>query len=1642
VLRGPAQEESVASTPPRIHGPEDEEDSSTATRDRASLSDAETATRLPGGTRLPSKHRGADADVDAPTGDVGENERALRTAPNEALTADDEMPTIGRPSKAPVVRTSDHPSPLGTSLDHEHVSRWLDASKTRAFLARILFLEEEARALADATTRGRALVVISELCALVGDDERALAFAVEARDTAPHLPLAWRQARQLMPRGSETLADELDAEAAHSPTPSARAHATLLAADVLRTHSRGDAAVERWERACKLDPADTRAPIARAALALAQDDHTSGALRLAENSDLIAFDKAVATALRLRGIERPGAEVYDMPVTDGLRHIRVALATGDVVAAAHSAGELATVPEITQGALWLSAMLGAPHIASRRAAARALKTLASEGDVLARRQLAARGVELGDPELVATALSDGTPIPPAEGATLRMLTSKGSDAVAADIEALVASKALEPLADALSALTPSLAKEQDDADAVARSERVAGRPEAREQATLGRLLAAKASAAAVDRSLADIRSPRPASAAGVAIETAVRSRQWGELSEALSSLPRGDGGDAARHIAAAIVAERAENRERAKAAWGDAAKCARSDGLLRIAADMDNDLDLGEELLRVADAEPDGVASAILRLEAIARTSLPDAEQAVVLERAQRAAPSLGIGAFLAESIARRSGDLDEVLRWIQERRTYANDPMETALDSVREALLIADRDPELASTRLEEAHHARPDDVALRELYERLATNPPRDRGAWRERRAEASGGGESAGLLWIEAALEYERSGDAGAALRAARKAAEVGDRTLSIPLIERCEWSTGETKAQTEQLLALSKVEGAENAAARLEALERLAALEVLGKKDASASLPWHRSILETTPRHKPSLRFVEHALISEGKDDQLAPIFEQIALALDGTGGGETTAHAQHAARLRARDVTSDVASAGEHIHEMARLGAMQPEPSLWSLRALNAHARSEKDEQAILKTAVALLERTQRPAERAALSLRASEAAARLERTADARVFLEQAAKEDPGDVVTWGVLAEIRQRAGDARGAAEACESLGRTSVVREHQLLAWHDAAKIWNDEVKDGDRALGALEAAAEIDVTYADVFPRLSAIYADKRLDSELAHLLEKRLGTAADVDERVGLEVDLARALCEMGDLAKARASLANVLEQRPDHTTALVAMADLCEKEADWSGVEQALVRLARLLSDAAEQRAIYERLGELYAVHAPNLSRAEVAYREVLKRAPDDLSVFVKLVDIYKRQGDVSRAVEAQQEIVARSIDADTRLANLVDLAKIYEVTGRDPRRSEQVLDSARKEFPTSVVALRAMAEFYARQRQLPAMQILLDRAAGDARRSFAQGRFVPALFQVLHAAFELRGKRDAARVVAATLAAVEGENSELMGAEARAVDPRLDDLLAPETVSPALRTLLFQTGDALDAVAHIDLRSLRAAPLHPGTPIGASVGSVATVVGLGALQILVSPQLGRVAIPLASNPPTLLVGESLSKTKNERARIFVVVRALKMILSHASAMLRGSKDDVANLIAGLFSTFNPSFTARNVDARRVSDFARRIGPALPRNIDPTLGVLALEAAGMLRTQWAELAPAASAWANRVALLAVGDPNAALDAIAWSQNEDAAPTGSEERAAWIARNAEARELMTFSVTDAYSEARARLGLDR
>jgi len=190
--------------------------------------------------------------------------------------------------------------------------------------------------------------------------------------------------------------------------------------------------------------------------------------------------------------------------------------------------------------------------------------------------------------------------------------------------------------------------------------------------TLGRLLAANAPNLARDERVEAIPEPRPASAGGVAIETAVRGKRWAELTkhsracrpettpQATQPTSRPRSWPSARAIASA---RRSLGRG---GAWRSTERRNRAHRRRPRSRSRSR-----AELSRIATTCPTGrLCRASLRG---ARTEHPlDDEQATLLERVHRAAPTLGIGGS-SPSGSVADGAISTRCSLIQERRGYAN---------------------------------------------------------------------------------------------------------------------------------------------------------------------------------------------------------------------------------------------------------------------------------------------------------------------------------------------------------------------------------------------------------------------------------------------------------------------------------------------------------------------------------------------------------------------------------------------------------------------------------------------------------------------------------------------------------------------------------------------------------------------------------------------------------------------------------------------------------------------------------------------------------------------------------------------------------------------------------------------------------
>lgn len=1578
------------------------------------------------------------------------------TAKNEAPRDRDPAHLAGRTPSQPPPSTevaSSEPSrsivpipsrrpPRGAFLREEDASALLLRAQQRdAWVARAEWLRAEASALADFNRRARALLVVSELYAMAGEEAIARAVADEAREIAPSLPLPHRQARGLLAREGDWagVLEVLETESKSIPTPEARCHSALFGAEIARIiQSDDEGAKKRLDQAQRVVPEDPRAHVQRLAEALAAADPEDGApspltkVRIPDAPQLAPLAEAMRQVAAHRGLASTTEQAAGSSYAS-LLNVRAAIAAGDHAGTVSGIEGLARAESLAGGAGWLAAVLAAPIKETRARSIEALRgVLDGSHASAARRALAARAIELGDADAARAAMesTSSDAFSPADRIALVALTGGQRADVDPWLDTLLGDPELAPIASAASAAL-------GDPASASRVVFPAGGLRARTASTLGRAMAATGAGAAGLLRAAVLAfvdaAPEHGTARALALELDVDEGNGGKVARAVASFREDADGERERALAGALIAEVSGEIERAKAEYDHARTLdLASEAAVRASAAHVDGAAAARLLALHAQALEGGSRAAILLGEAALRLADAgdEAESGGLLRRAAELDPTLPFAFNLGERAARAGADRNDVVEWVRTRREASSDPLEQAYDLVREALILAEGEAGAAVPLLEQALRARPKDAALRDLYERLAPEPLADRAAWREERAAEAPPAEAARLA-LEAALELERTGDLEGAARCARLAIAAGENQLAPIVVYRAALAGHGAGDLVEALMPRARE--ASDPIERLETYERLAELDERGRGDAASALLWRRTILEDAPGHLPTLRLVAGSLLGSGRDDELEPITFELAKALD---GASAIAHAMLSARLRLRHGTWD------DTREPVEIAYRHEPRGIWALRQTAAHARAQGQHSLALEADRQLIERTQRPSEAATLSLRAAQSAVKAGLMDDALAFLGHAIELSPNHLAVHLEMAAVLEQTGNFPGAAASLEACASASASAEERALNLYKAAILWQDKASDIGRARAAFEGVVELDPSYGDVFPRLQAIYVAEGARAELAALLKRRLDAVTDPAERVEMEVLRGRALADIGDATAAKRALAAALEANPDHVEALAAFGDVSASEGDWSGAEQAWIRLARLVPDAARQAAIYLRLGEIYDEHLPNPERAELAYQEILKREPADVVARERLVALFQRQGDAPRAIEQQTLLINAAEAPEAKCVRTTELARIYEATG-DAKKAEVTLLQARKTWPKDEAALGALARFYQRNGQAPAANMLLERAVADARRALGTGRFEPYLFSTIATVAELRSRPDAARVARAAVAALDGTPADLDGAGVGAADVKLDDLLAPEVMTPAFRELLRLTGPLLDTAVPFDLAAVRGAPLPLQlASLGDLIGDLATGYDVHNLQVFVSSALGSVCVPVSAHPPVLLLGQGLVATDQDQVRVFLVHRALKILQSNTAAISRTAPIDLWPLLAAYLKAHSPSWAPQGVDAGKLTDYYGKITRTTgQRAVDPQVALLASEVIGSVGNRASTLNTVINGWGNRAGLLAVGDLNIALTGIAWAGGHaNAPPAAGKDRMTWIGRNAEARELVVFSVSDAYADARGQLGL--
>ncbi|NRA32853.1 MAG: hypothetical protein HRU17_05885 [Polyangiaceae bacterium] len=1500
------------------------------------------------------------------------------------------------------------------------------------------WFEAEAEAETDLDRRSRLLLAASELFAGCGDNAAAARTAQVSTQANRKNHLASRQVRTLaaVEADWDGVLRALEIESRTSPTAESKAHAAHMSAEIHRVlRDDSAAASKKLDQAQRALPADPRAPALKLALLLGADTKPAK-FRWPESALSEKFDAALEALAILRSPSL-GAP-HPLPIT-AFHQLRLALGKADIGAASTALEHLTQVPELRQGALWLNAALCAPTPGTRAKAIDSLNELLSlEPTAHVHRALAARAVEQGDYDRVQLALAasaqsdiEGKPVTheanePAcpfstvDRVALATLIGAGKDHLAAGLKELADQEGHRALASAI-AMGSQVEVDIPPVEAAVTSALALGRGLAQTESSehLPELLD-KFTSAEIDGQLAGV----------IGLELALATGNQDDLSKRLSTLASSQAessneGVGGRFLSASLQHARGQF-DKAQADY-EALLSSSVHGLTATRA-LANSSDATRlaQLLSDAGVGKDPIEQGLLNIEAALRLGAAEAspeESSALLADAAQMAPSLPFSYELGYLSARLAGDGPAALSWLRDRRKNSPDPSEQALDLVREALLVADDDQGEAAALLQSSTGIRPEDVALHELHERLSPSDGDNRASWRESAAEAAVDERTQERLRVEAALEFERRGDLASAARLARAGAALGSELGKISA-ERLAGADEHGRVLEQQLV--ESAARVKDPAARREIYERLQGLSANRGADEE-SLKWHAAILGEDPSALSALRALEKAKFSEGAIDDIAPVASTLARVL---GESEADAHA----RLGVLALGLDSTDARSLVEE-----ALARDPvALWALRAAVGQREGSPKQRRLANEMLST--RTDRELDRTALLLRASQSARSLGDHKEALDLVSSAVEISPDHIVALTEQAALLQELEQWEDAADCLEALAQSSHVEAHRIQHLLAAGELWLSRTEQAERGMAALERAVEAGDDSVAVFERLKKSYIDAGNQDKLATLLDQRIENCSDPVERIQLEISRGQALADIGDAGAARRALTSALDANPDHADALEVFANLCATDGDWRAAEQAWIRLARVLDEPARQAEMYMRLADLYFSDLPNPKRAELCYREVLKRQPGDVPATTKLVQIYGRLEEPQQAVELQLELLERSGSTDEKCERTVALASVYEEFVGDMELAAQTLERARKSWPQDPRVLRALATFFQRKGDETSLNSLLDRAQNDARRALSTGRFDPDLFGILATIAELRGGEDAAELARATLAALEGGSSSVDGAGALAGSSDLDELLAPTLLTAPVRLLIAEMGGVLDEAYPMDLKALGAHPVNED--MQATVGQIQQIAvefGVSQLEVLVSSSIGPKCIATRSEPAQVVIGEELLAHPNALVVNFALFQSLTILRVRGAAIARLAPVEIWPMVAALISVLSPSWVPQNVEARKFADARRRLQSAIQSPLSPQLGDVALEVATAVGNRASQLATAVNQWGNRAALLAVGDPSAAITAIALS-NRAELPESGADRLKWIVRNAEARDLAVFSVSDSYAASRRQIGV--
>jgi Tetratricopeptide repeat len=507
----------------------------------------------------------------------------------------------------------------------------------------------------------------------------------------------------------------------------------------------------------------------------------------------------------------------------------------------------------------------------------------------------------------------------------------------------------------------------------------------------------------------------------------------------------------------------------------------------------------------------------------------------------------------------------------------------------------------------------------------------------------------------------------------------------------------------------------------------------------------------------------------------------------------------------------------------------------------------------------------------------------------------------------------------------------------------------------------------------------------------------------------------------LRVEAGRDRMEAGDRDQAVAEYRRALALNPQDRIAV----DLVDQALRSAGKGELLAEHLAFRSayaDGASRAALALQQGELLE-EAGHLDAAAVAYRQALDGDPESVLAVHGARRVADRIAD--RNAHATQD--SGATDARFEPDRLVEVALLAQHLGSgsaaQPVAGDASVQVELAEQPSLEDVNLDVDVDGAAQSGPEDVNVDIDVAAAEAP---PEAPLAPDSLHELVEEGRRSGREDAAVCAASVLVALgmaTAEEADLHSAALakppRAELPALADderLRAPDDAGAA-RELLAAASAALARAFPAELAG-RGDRVKGDNPVRRICAAIARALGIAEPVLYVAKREPEVVLPIATEPPGVLVGLEVPKRYHSRQQRFLYARALAHIRCGTHAVAGLPSERLGQIVAELARLAVPEGTDLSRLPAPDPAFGQRLAQALGPDERAALVPLAERAAAEAPAGWESLALAIRETAERAALVICGDPAAGL-AIVMSEC-----AGGLDRP-------EVARLAQFAVSDAY-----------